>query len=323
MLDRICIPVQAELAQVEDVLAAEISSGMETMDSIARYAIKNGGKRIRPTILLLAARVTGADGGDIPRLAAAVEMFHTASLLHDDVVDDAQVRRGQSSAKAKWGNQVSVLVGDLLFCRASKILVEHGDRRLMQAVNEAVVATTEGELLEIEHQNDITLDADTYMRIIRGKTAALFAVAARAGAIAAGVERSFEDALGMFGLAVGEAFQLADDALDYVADEARFGKAAGTDLKEGKLTYPLIVALAKAGAEERQAIRSALIAGHLTRERFREVASIIERHGGISAALDLARQIAGGAKKHLELFKPSIERDALISIADYAVERDE
>lgn len=321
MIDRICIPVGDGLSEVEEVLSSELVSGIDTIDSITRYVVKNGGKRIRPALFLLSSRVTGAQG--FPRQAAAIEMLHTASLLHDDVVDDAPVRRGLPSARAKWGNQVSVLVGDFLLSRASRIFVEGGNLRLLLAVTEAIGSTTEGELLEIAHQNDAETNADTYMRIIRGKTAALFALAARAPAITSALGAALEGALEDFGLGIGQAFQLTDDALDYVADERRTGKASGTDLREGKLTYPLIAALARAPAEERSVIRNALIAGRSTPDEFRRIADIIVKHGGIEATLDLARDIADKAKDKLTAFKPSIERDALAALADYAVDRRE
>lgn len=323
MPERASIPVETELRQVEDVLMDEISSGTDAIDSIARYCIKNGGKRIRPMLFLLAAKMVGAPRAILPRIGAALEMFHTASLLHDDVVDDAPIRRGKPSAKAKWGNQVSVLVGDLLLCRASKIISDQKNSELMDAVIEAVGQTTEGELVEIAHQNDVTVGRDTYLKIIGGKTAALFGVSARAAAIVANVEENFRGALYKFGLNVGLAFQLADDALDYVADEARFGKSAGTDLREGKLTYPLIVALEHASDSEHGVIRGALLAGEIEAGRFGEVIEIIKHYGGIESTWRLAREYVDQAKSELSAFKPSIERDSLLMLADYAVDRRE
>lgn len=323
MLDHICLPIQEGLKRVEDVLGRGLISGIDTIDPVVRYVVRNGGKRIRPALALLAARVAGAGGDHIPRIAAGVEMLHTASLLHDDVIDDAAIRRGQPSARTKWGNQVSVLVGDFLLTRASQVFVDHGNLRLLRAVTEAIGQTTEGELLEIAHQNDAATDTETYLRIIRGKTAALFSLAARAPAIDAGLVPASEEALAGFGLEVGQAFQLADDALDYVADEAQFGKAAGTDLREGKLTYPLIAALAQATEKERAAIRNALVTGCARAEEFREISAIIDHHGGIEATWALAREYSVRAKERLGLFKPSIERDALMMLADYAVDRRE
>lgn len=323
MLEQICIPVQEELRSVDDVIMREVRTGMDTMGPVVKYMIGNGGKRIRPAIFLLTARMIGVRESFLPKIAAAIEMLHTASLIHDDVVDDAAIRRGKPSAKAKWGNQVSVLVGDLLFCHASKLMVEQGNKHLMNAMIKTVCSTTEGELLEIAHQNDVSVDADTYMKIIRGKTAELFAMAAKAAAVIAGLEPSFEDALWRYGNAVGVAFQLADDALDYVADENLFGKRAGTDLGEGKLTYPLIVALQSASEKERRVIQGALIAGKPTAQRFGEVAGIISRYGGIEATCQIARKFSSDAKVCLREFKSSIERDSLMMLADYAVERRE
>lgn len=323
MLEHICIPIQEGLLRVENSLSAELCSGIETVDSVVRYVIKNGGKRIRPTLFLLSARVAGATGEHMPRIAAAVEMLHTASLMHDDVVDDAVIRRGLPSAKAKWGNQVSVLVGDLLLCRASRILVSYGNGRLLTAAMDAIDATTQGELLEIAHQNNIETGAEIYMKIIKGKTASLFMLASRIPAIDAGLSPSLENGLATFGDEVGQAFQLADDALDYIADECRFGKVAGTDLREGKLTYPLIVALSKASADERISIRNALIAGRASQDEFSAVRAIIDRHGGIEATWNIANSLAERAKGRLLAFKPSIERDAMATLADYAVNRKE
>lgn len=315
------MPLQDELAGVEDVLAGELAVGTEAIDRIMRYAAQNGGKRIRPILCLLAGRVVRAS--EMVRLAAAVEMIHTASLLHDDVVDDALIRRGQASVKARWGNKTSVLVGNLLLTKASKIFIGRNDRRLLTAVTDAIAATTDGELLEIFHQNNLEISAETYMRIIRGKTAALFSFAGRIPAIIAGAEKRCETALGEFGLNLGHAFQLADDALDYVADEKRFGKNAGTDLREGKLTYPLIAALSGANADERRTIQNALVARRFSPEQFLAVSEIIGRHGGIEATWKMAREYAQRAKGTLSVFEPSVERDSLIMLADYAVERGE
>lgn len=323
MLERVCIPIQEGLAEVEKALLAELVSRIDIINSVTRYVIGNGGKRIRPAVFLLAARVAGASGVHLPKLAAAIEMLHTASLLHDDVVDDAAIRRGMPSARAKWGNQVSVLVGDFLLSSASRILVESGNTRLLGAAAAAIGATTEGELLEIAHQNDVGTDAATYRQIIQGKTAALFGLAAKAPAIDVGLAPQYEDALEAFGFELGQAFQLTDDALDYVADEEKFGKAAGTDLREGKLTYPLIVALSVCTPAERSTVRNALVAGRASCEHFRDVSDIIERYGGIGETRRLARELSVQAKERLVVFKPSIEREALMMLAEYAVDRKE
>lgn len=324
MLGQICVPIQGDLKRVEEVLASELVSGIDKVDALVRHVMDSGGKRIRPAVFLLAAAVAGAGRDDrLPRLAAAMEMVHTASILHDDVVDDAPARRGRISARARWGNQMSVLVGDFLWCRASGIIMDYGSQRLIDAVSGAVEATTMGELLEIARQSDTSIDIGTYMEIVKGKTAALFSVAARAGAIVAGVGKPFESALSQFGDRLGQAFQLTDDVLDYVADEGHFGKRVGTDLREGKITYPLIVALGKATTDEARAVKGALIAGHSSPGLLGEVASIIDRYGGVEAARRLACELAQGSKECLSAFRPSMERDALIGLADYVVDRKE
>lgn len=323
MMENIANPVRNWLLEVEDILRDEVPSGIESADAVVSYIIKNGGKRIRPLLFLLSARLSGADGRELPRLAAALEMIHTASLLHDDVIDEALMRRGRPSANARWGNQVSVLVGDLLLCRASRILTEHGDWRLMKAVTTAIAETTAGELLEIAHQNNASINEDTYMKIISGKTAAFFSLAASGGAIVAGLNGELENGLKDYGFHLGCAFQLADDVLDYTAEEGRFGKNAGTDLRGGKLTYPLILAMKEATKAEQRIISQALNANQQAKENLSEVASIIERYGGITATIDLAKGFSERAKRHLAVFKPSPEHDSLFALADYVVERRE
>lgn len=212
MMEHLTIPIQDELKKVDEILSAEACSGMETVDSIAKYVLKNGGRRIRPALFLLASRMAGAKGENLPRFAAAIELLHTANILHGDVTDDNATSGGQASAKAKWGNQASVLISDFFLCRAARIFAEHSDGRMMDAAAFAIGATTEGELLEVLNRDKIAIGSDAYIKMISGKTAALFAFAGRAAAIASGLEKNFEDALTMFGDAVGISFQLASDA---------------------------------------------------------------------------------------------------------------
>ncbi|MBI4212602.1 MAG: polyprenyl synthetase family protein [Deltaproteobacteria bacterium] len=321
MLDKLYITIKSELRQVEDVLATHLHSDLPVVNDVAQYVIKNGGKRIRPALFLLCTRMLGEQSEARPRLAASFEILHTASLLHDDVVDDAHLRRGKPSAKAKWGNQVSVLVGDVLWCKATALLVEYGNQKLLDLVVRAISQLSEGELLEISRQNDITMDQEGYLKIVRNKTAALFSAATEGAGIMANVSEQFLTALKRYGMDLGVAFQLADDAMDYVSDEALFGKKAGGDLREGKLTYPLIMALGKTTPVETTIIREALIADHLTDDQFQSVLGILKKHRTLDATLDLARDFADKAKSHLTIFKPSIEREALAAVADYAVDR--
>lgn len=321
MLDRICISIQADLQRVEDVLASHLQSDLSILNTITHYVTKNGGKRIRPAIFLLSAKLAGATDPDLAKVGAAYELIHTASLLHDDVVDDALLRRGKPSTKVKWGNQVSVLVGDYFWAKGCALFVAHRNHHLLDAVVRAISGLTEGVLLEISRQNDASMGEEDYLRIIRGKTAALFGACGEGAGFVAGVSESFVEALKRYGIDVGIAFQLADDALDYVSDESRFGKHAGVDLKEGKLTYPLIAALQKATPEESRIIREALIADHLNDTQFQTVLKTIQKYNALHETMLLARRFVEKAKSHLAVFKPSIEREALAALADYAVDR--
>lgn len=323
MLDHICLPIKKQLDDMEEVIRGCMVSSVPLATEVARYTIVNGGKRIRPAVFFLSAKLTGAPEDCLPSIAASMELVHTASLLHDDVVDDALLRRGKPSARAKWGNQISVLVGDFIWCCATSLLVESAATRLFDILSQSTAATVEGELLEITRKNEATFDRETYLKIIGGKTAALFSACGRCGAAAGEVSADCEEALAGYGFDMGMAFQLADDVLDYTCCEKSLGKTTGSDLKEGKLTLPLIAALEGATPEESKCIRSALIAEHVKEDEFAEIVSIVCERGGVDATMDLARDYAEKAKAHLEAFRPSIERDSLVALADYAVQRTE
>lgn len=317
------IPVAKELKAAEDVLKTALISDVPLITEVVQYIIQNGGKRLRPLLTLLAAKFSGYRGPAVPRLAAAMEMIHTASLLHDDVIDDAGLRRGKPSAKSKWGNSISILVGDFFWCKMSRIIVDHGNLRILQVITETITQTTEAEILEITKHSDFSIDEETYLKIVAGKTAVLLAACCQIGAILGEVSEDFETALRRFGYDVGVAFQLADDILDYVSEESRFGKPKGGDLREGKLTFPLIVALRSADEKESKVIKDAMRAGHISTEQLKAVLDIIHRYDGMEETRALAREYVAKAKKHLEPFKPSLEKESLLGLADYLVERDE
>lgn len=317
------IPVAKELETVEQILATHLTSEVSLVTEVVQYIIQNGGKRLRPLLMLLSAKLSGYRGDATPKLAAAMEMIHTASLLHDDVVDDASLRRGKPSAKAKWGNSISILVGDFFWCKMSQIIVDHGSLRILKVITDTVTKTTEAEILEITKHSDFSIDEETYLKIIGGKTAILLAACCQIGAILGEVSENYEEALKRYGFEVGIAFQLADDILDYDSEETLFGKYKGGDLREGKLTFPLLVALRLANTGEAKIIRGAMLAGHIETEKFKAVLDIIHRYGGMEKARELARTHADRAKKHLEPFKPSLAKESLLGLADYVVERDE
>lgn len=311
------------MAEVETIFAAHLKSDVELVTQAARYVTQNGGKRIRPAIFLLSSMLSGQKHERLPYLAAALELIHTASLLHDDVVDNAALRRGKPSAKAKWGNQVSILVGDFLWCKASEFFLHHGSDRLSKAVTGAITAITEGEILEITRLNDMTIDEGVYQRIIEGKTAALFGICGQGAAIIQNLSPRFETALEKFGFNLGIAFQLKDDVLDYISNDDRLGKDSGADLREGKLTLPLIISLKRCDKDEMHLVREALLSGQIAKDQFRKIVDIVHHYKGIEETASLAGRYAEKAKACLDIFKPSIERDALLGLADYVVDRGE
>lgn len=322
-MDQICLPIRQDLDAVEAVLARETTSSVDIITQVIQFMIANKGKRLRPALTILAARMAGYHGEAAPIMGAMMEMVHTASLMHDDVIDNAAVRRGRPSANAQWGNQISVLVGDFFWCKACEIMVRHGNSRILQAVTHTITATTEGEVLEVVKSNDINITEEDYLKVIQLKTAVLLSTCCQVGAILGDVSESYESAMKRYGYDLGIAFQLADDYLDYVAEEERLGKSTGTDLREGKVTLPLIVALKRADDSERQSIKDAALAKAITPKKLAEVLEIIKRHNGLAYTADLARHYIAKAKSHLEPFKPSIEKDALLALADYVIERGE
>ncbi len=247
--------------------------------------------------------------------------MHTASLLHDDVIDSAPMRRGRETTNRKWGNQVSVLVGDFFYCRAMDILVRHGDTKVLRVVTDAVTILTEGEILEITKSNDFQTTQEDYLRIITGKTASLIGAACQCGAILGGVSEEFEHSLKRFGLNLGIAFQLVDDVLDYTAAVEEFGKVNGTDLREGKLTLPLILAISRSTEKDRSIIRKALITDNTSPKEFVEVLRIVEECEGIRDTIKMARGYVDRATLGLASFKPSLEKETLQRIADYVISR--
>ncbi len=322
-MDQICLPIRQDLEAVESALARETTSSVDIITQVIQFMIANKGKRLRPALTILAARMAGYHGEQAPIMGAMMEMVHTASLMHDDVIDNAAMRRGRPSANAQWGNQISVLVGDFFWCKACEIMVRQGNPRILRAVTDTITATTEGEVLEVVKSNDINITEEEYLKVIQLKTAVLLSACGQVGAILGDVSESYESAMRRYGYDLGIAFQLADDYLDYIAEEERLGKSTGTDLREGKVTLPLIVALKRADDSERQSIKDAALAKAITSRKLAEVLEIIKRHNGLAYTADLARHYITRAKSHLEPFKPSIEKDALFSLADYVIERGE
>lgn len=320
-LKEICLPVQGEIDALETYIATQIKSEVPFIQKVVDYVIQNGGKRLRPILTILVAKLLGCSKKEAAHLGAAIEFMHTASILHDDVLDNASHRRKRESINKKWGNHVCVLVGDFFFCRAMDILVEHGDLTVLKEVTKAVTDTTQGEILEIIKNNDLTTSKNDYLKIIEGKTAALISVACRSGAILADVSDEFIQKMANFGYALGMAFQLMDDYLDYQASFTETGKTKGKDLIEGKLTLPLIAILPRLKDAEFQNVKEAILAEEISQKLFDQIAIIIQKHGGLEVTLDLARDYIQQAKAILASFKSSLAKDMLTQICDYVLER--
>jgi octaprenyl-diphosphate synthase len=320
--ERIGRLVGDELAAIEGEIARQLHSSISLIREMGGYVSGAGGKRLRPIILLLAARMSGYHGSRSARLGTVVELLHTATLVHDDVVDQAPLRRGQPSANARWGDDASILVGDHLYSKSFAMLVHDNDQGVMEALARATVSMTEAEVFQLEKKRSgHTTEAD-YLRIIAQKTASFFSACCRIGALLGQCDAERVEALTGFGLDVGVAFQISDDSLDFVADQARLGKAIGTDLREGKRTLPLIATLERASPDELERILTLLRRRSLESDEIEEIRCLVVKYDGVEYALGRARAYAQAAKEDLAPFSPSEERETLSLIADYVVDRD-
>jgi len=310
-----------DLRRVELQFREDLTSKVPLIRKVGEYVLASGGKRIRPMLVLLSARLAGYQGDAHIGLASVVEFIHTATLLHDDVVDSAVLRRGQESANAVWGNEASVLVGDFLFAKSFSIMVRGGSLPVLQALSDATTMMAEGEVLQLVSTCDLELDEERYYEVIRNKTAVLLAAACRCGAILGGLPAEHEEALASFGMDLGVAFQCMDDALDYVADQSEFGKACGHDLLEGKVTLPLIHALHCCSAVERDRVAEIVDQDDLPQTDLDEIVALINKYDGIGFTRRRARELVEQAKGHLVVFPESPARTAMFNLADYVVSR--
>ena len=312
-----------DMAVVDALILDRMQSQVPVIPLLAEHLVSAGGKRLRPLLTLAAARASGAAGDiGIPvKLAAAVEFIHTATLLHDDVVDGSDLRRGKVAAHLIWGAPSSVLVGDFLFARAFELMVETGRMRALGILAKASSVISEGEVLQLTRAHDLNLDQDTYLRIISARTAELFAAAAEAGAVGADADEPAVEALRAYGLNLGLAFQLADDALDYGGDSQVLGKNAGDDFREGKVTLPLLLAAARTRGREDAFWDRTINKGQRTEDDFRRARELIVGTESISATLDVAGDYADAAKAALASLPDGEWRAALESLADFAVSR--
>ncbi len=316
--------LSADMAAVNDCIRAKMQSKVPLIPKLADYLISSGGKRIRPLMTLACTAIYGGDMTRAHRLAAAVEFIHSATLLHDDVVDESAERRGKATANLVFGNQSSVLVGDFLFARAFELMTEDDSMRILRILSQASAIIAEGEVLQLSHMGDMSTGMDDYIKIIQAKTAALFAAACEVSPVIAGADDAAIQAMHNYGLYLGIAFQIADDALDYNADREKLGKVVGDDFREGKLTAPVLLALGDASDEEK-AFWQRTLSMHEQKDGDLETAQeIINRHDALKRSLDLARTYGEKAKAAMRAapsHAPELQQ-AMIDLVDYSIERD-
>lgn len=310
----------ADMAAVDALIRRRLASDVVLVNQVAEHLVAAGGKRLRPMLLLLAARALGHGGADAHQLAAVVEFIHTATLLHDDVVDESDLRRGRKTANALFGNAASVLVGDFLYSRSFQLMVELDRLPVMRILADTTNAIAEGEVLQLLHVRNPDTDEPAYLKVIERKTAVLFAAATRLGALLAGANEATQQRLHDYGMALGYAFQIADDVLDYSADEAALGKHLGDDLAEGKATLPLIHAILHSDAATRDRLRAIVEAGEV--EAMPEVLAAIEATGGLAYSRKRADDYADAAERALDGLGDNDAVAALRGLARYAVRRD-
>jgi octaprenyl-diphosphate synthase len=318
-LDDLRRPVQADLERFRSFFRASMKTDVRLLDLVVRYTLRQKGKQLRPLLVLLAARTCGNVTESTLRGAALVELLHTATLVHDDVVDEADKRRGAWSVNALWKNKVAVLLGDFLLSRGLLLALDAGDYRLLHTVSDAVRRMSEGELLQIEKARRLDIDEETYFRIISDKTASLLSACTTCGAVSATADDEAIGTMTRFGEKLGLAFQIRDDLFDFGVDDV--GKPLGIDLKEKKLTLPLIRALERAPDAERRSVMRIVRSNGKSREDVRTVAGFVERNGGISYARSRMMDLAQEAASELDRFPASEARDALVDLVAFTVLR--
>ncbi|MDI6801677.1 MAG: polyprenyl synthetase family protein [Thermodesulfovibrionales bacterium] len=315
------------LEEVDKELLAIFKSNVFLIPMIGRHILDSGGKRIRPLFLLLSADLCGYKGASQALLAAIIEAIHTASLLHDDVIDGAETRRGRPAANALWGNQIVILVGDFLYSNALKLAVNQKNQKIMEALSEATTRMTEGEILQLNKTGDPDITKEEYFEIIAAKTGVLISSACKIGGILAGVAEDRQKALADFGMKTGMAFQMADDVLDYVAKQDELGKKLGKDLGEGKITMPLIYLLETATYTEREEVKGIIKRSQDSEGKglglaLKRILDLFSKYKAIKESLKIARKLVEEAKSELDVFPASREKEALLSMAGYAMQRE-
>ena len=313
--------VGEDMAAVNRVIVARMDSRVALIPELAGYIVAAGGKRIRPMLTVAGAKICDYAGDRHVKLAACVEFIHTATLLHDDVIDESDLRRGNAAAHAVWGNPASVLVGDFLFSRAFQLMVEDGSLRVLDILSRASAIIAEGEVWQLATTNNPETSEDAYLEVITAKTAALFAAACRIGAVLAERPRPEEEALESYGRNLGIAFQLVDDALDYSAAQANFGKTVGDDFREGKMTLPILLAYRRGSVEEREFWRRTLERVEQTDGDLETACAILERHGALHDTVERARHYGAIARDALGIFGGGEAKRAMMEVVDFCIDR--
>lgn len=313
--------IRSTMQTLEAELIAQLSSRVPVAFEIGAHIMNSGGKRIRPQLAIISARMGGYEGIDAIKLSGAIECIHTATLLHDDVVDEADTRRGRASANKLWSNEMCVLGGDFILAKAFSALTSIGNLRILEIVSRTTESLSEGELFQMSNIGNMDLTEEDYLRIITDKTAVLMEAACRGGAVLGGLDQDREERLAQFGFNLGIAFQMTDDVIDYRSDKETMGKTPGKDLEEGKLTLPLICALRRADETETSRIRQMMQKRPLPEGDLQWVRDFLQTRGGIQETLEKSRRYLDSATSYIEMFPDSEEKRALLKLADKILHR--
>ena len=321
-LTQIFEPIRDDLDAVELEFARQIQSRVELIPKIGKYIQNSGGKRVRPALLLMASRLAAYKGDQAVLFASVVEFIHTATLVHDDIIDDSGVRRGQKAVHLRWGNEITVLMGDYLYIKSMGMALTHDTLDVVRLLCEVTLKMIEGELQQLKKTGDVEITEDEHLDIVRRKTAYLFGGCAEIGGRLGGVPEPQAEALRQYGFNLGVAFQLIDDLLDFTSAEPTLGKPIGSDLCEGKVTLPVIYLMQRDGKASSDLVRQIVEAGSVTPDEWRELSLLLKEHRVIDSAYDRARESAEAARRNLQVFPPSAEREALMALPDYVLSRE-
>ena len=321
-LSQIFEPIRADLDRVDREFGRHVESHVQLIPTIGKYIQTSGGKRVRPALLLMAARISGYEGDRAVLYAAVVEFIHTATLVHDDIIDDSALRRGRQAVHSRWGNDVTVLLGDYLYIKSMAMALTHDTLDLVRVLCDVTLRMIEGELYQLTKNGDADITEEEHFDIIRRKTAFLFGGCGQIGGMLGTITKEQEEALREYGFNLGIAFQIVDDLLDFTGDAAALGKPIAADLREGKMTLPLIHLLQQDVEVGEAIVRDVINTPTTTEAQWKELVRILHEHRSIDYATRRANEYAERAKKHLHVFPASAERDALLALPDYILSRD-